>query len=132
MMHERADAISGIAGKLTVASGAGGAALSISYGEYILAIIPAAIAVASFILDWHYKRKSKELEKREQDIQAQLQREKNEREYELQQTRLQIQREQFAQIEARKERETQARIAAMQSGLAPIAPPPDTGITPLQ
>jgi hypothetical protein len=119
------DAIASVAGKLTVASGAGTAVYAVGSNEHMFAIIGLLLSAGSFLLDWYSKRRSRELRRQEIETNAALQREKNEREYELHRKRLEIEafdraeqrrlsQENFERIEARKIEESQARIAAMQ------------------
>jgi hypothetical protein len=53
----RSDAIGGIAGKLTVASGAGGAAYATVSGETLIAIASLSFTAAAFFVNWFYEQK---------------------------------------------------------------------------
>lgn len=118
------DAVASIAGKMTIAGGTGSAVYAFNINENMLAIISVVFTIASFLLDLYAKKRAKEQRQHEIELQAEIQREKNARDYELQQLRLQIQQEQFAQIEARKERQF---TQAMQSGYHPL---PDSALPP--
>lgn len=73
------EAISGIAGKATIASGAGTAVYGAVNSEMFIALLGVLFTAASFFVNWYYERRRVE-----------LQRDKNEQEYDLQRQRLQI------------------------------------------
>ena len=118
------DAIAGVAGKLTVASGAGTAVYGAINSEALITICGLLFTAASFFINWHYERRNKKLRQLEIETNAQLQREKNEREYELQRQRLQMEtfdREERRRImeaawvkaEKRREKQGEAMMAEM-------------------
>ena len=130
------DTIASVAGKLTVASGAGTAVYGAVNAEALLAIGGLVFTAASFFVNLYFERRAKQLRALEIETNARLQRERNEREYELQRQRLEIeardraeqrrmQQENFERIEARKQEESNARIAAM-SGSARAVFAPDS------
>lgn len=128
------DAIGSVASKLTVASGAGTAVYAASSNENIIAILSVIFTAASFVLDWFSKRRSRELERLRLENENEQQRRRIEMEREFQSRRIEmemhdraeqrrIMQEQFELVEARKQQESNARIAAMQSGERTIFAP---------
>ena len=128
------DAIAGVASKLTVASGAGAATYGAVNGQAIVTVIGLVFTAASFFLDWYSKRRSRELQQYEAEINAKLQREKNEREYELQRQRLQmetfdreerrrIMEEAWSRAEKRRVKQSEAMLAEMRKTGRPFFAP---------
>ena len=128
------DAVSGIASKLTVASGAGAATYGAVNGQTIITVLGLMFTAASFFLDWYSKRRSRALQQEEMEINAALQREKNERDYELQQQRLQmethdreerrrIMEDAWSRAEKRRERQAEAMLAEVRKTGRPFFAP---------
>lgn len=128
------DAIASVAGKLTVASGAGTAVYAAGSNENMLALIGLVFTALSFFVNWYYERRAKQLRQQEIETSAALQREKNEREYELQRQRLEIEtfdREErrrimedaWARAEKRRAKQSEAMIAEMRKSGKPFFAP---------
>ena len=129
-MDTRADAIGNIAGKLTVASGAGGAAYATVSGETLIALVSLAFTAAAFFVNWHYERKKaareeQRLEHERVMAQQRLDMEKFDR---AEQRR--IMEAAWAKAEKRRKKESEARITEMARLGKPIFH--DTGMTPSQ
>lgn len=131
------DAIAGVASKLTVASGAGAATYGAVNGQTIITVLGLVFTAASFFLDWYSKRRSRELQQYEAEMNAELQRERNERELELQRQRLEmethdreerrrIMEDAWSRAEKRRAKQSEAMIAEMRKTGKPIFAPDTT------
>lgn len=102
-----AGAASGVAGKASIFSGTGTFLYSMFTSEYLFAAIGAIVAIATFLVNSHYRRKQ----------------------FELEQQRFRLEEELKHKAEERKLMETQARIEALRSGNTTILGAlPDTHI----
>ena len=128
------DAIAAIAGKATIASGAGTAVYGAVNSEMVIATLGTLFTAASFFVNWYYERRSKQLRQQEIEINAALQRERNEHEYELQRQRLEIEtfdREErrrimedaWSRAEKRRAKQSEAIIAEMRKTGKPFFAP---------
>lgn len=89
-----AGATSNVAGKTSILSGSGTFVYSMFTSEYLFAAIGAIVAIATFLVNSHYRR----------------------RQFELEQQRFKLDEEMKHKAEERKLMETQARIEALRSG----------------
>lgn len=102
-----AGAAGGIAGKTSIFSGVGTFTYGIMTSEWFFAAVGAIVAIATFLVNSHYRRKQ----------------------FELEQKRFALDEELKRQAEDRKLLETQARIEAYAKfGASALAPLPDTKI----
>lgn len=102
-----AGAVGSVAGKTSIFSGTGTFMYSMFTSEYLFAAIGAIVAIATFLVNSHYRRKQFELEKRRLELDEDIKR----------------------AAEDRKMLETKARIDAYaKMGVSALAPLPDTTI----
>lgn len=102
-----AGATSNVAGKTSILSGGGTFVYSMFTSEYLFAAIGAIVAIATFLVNSHYRR----------------------RQFELEQRRFELDEVMKHKAEERKLMETQARIEALRNGSATILGAlPDTKI----
>lgn len=89
--------VSGVASKATIIGGTGASIYTLLGGEFTLSLIGIICTVCTFALNWYFKR----------------------REYKLNEKRLELEKELRLLAEKRRQMESDARIALMQSGFVP-------------
>ena len=113
-METRADAFGSIAGKLTVASGAGGAAYATVSGETLVAIASLAFTAAAFFVNWHYERKKAAREEQRLENERLLAQQRLEMEAFDRAEQRRIMEAAWAKAEKRREKRDAAAITQMQ------------------
>lgn len=97
-------AISGVASKATIGGGIGATIYTLLGNDTFISVIAVACTVCTFLVNWIFKR----------------------REYNLNIRKLEMEMDLRRQAEARRERESLARIDAMRNGGTYYPPLPDT------
>lgn len=129
-METRADAFGSIAGKLTVASGAGGAAYATVSGETLIAIASLSFTAAAFFVNWFYEQKKAKREEARLENERLLAQQRLEMEAFDRAEQRRIMEAAWAKAEKRRKKESEARITEMARLGKPIFY--DTGMTPSQ
>lgn len=120
------DAISGVASKLTVASGAGAATYGVVNSQTIITVLGLLFTAASFFLDWYSKRRSRELQRERNERELELQRQRLEMETHDREERRRIMEDAWSRAEKRRAKQSEAMIAEMRKTGKPIFAPDTT------
>lgn len=120
------DAISGVASKLTVASGAGAATYGAVNSQTIIMVLGLLFTAASFFLDWYSKRRSRELQRERNERELELQRQRLEMETHDREERRRIMEDAWSRAEKRRAKQHEAMIAEMRKTGKPIFAPDTT------
>ena len=107
------DAISGVASKLTIASGAGAATYGAVNSQTIITVLGLVFTAASFFLDWYSKRRSRELQRERNERELELQRQRLEMETHDREERRRIMEAAWVKAEKRREKQGEAMMAEM-------------------